>query len=179
MRQKSTSKGTYRALEGRQGGQIHEGPQFNNTGRLIQQQNGNVSPVEDGVPKLNNWLEQWQSSKLGTGGRVQSFLRAFPLSTDVPVLLLNQPTYFNTHFAVILTILFALCCCFKAKSLACWNFIFTRPHLLLCSRIVKKNSPQLTLSQQFATNFYLTTRELKLQYVPSLLGMRQSALCES
>ena len=33
MRQKITSKGTYKALEGRQGGQIHEGPQFNN--RLI------------------------------------------------------------------------------------------------------------------------------------------------
>ena len=28
---------------------------------------------------------------MGTGSRVQSFPRAFPSSTDVPVLLLNQP----------------------------------------------------------------------------------------
>ena len=41
--------------------------------------------------KPNNWLDQWQSGKLGTGSHVQSFLRAFPSSTDVPVRLLNQP----------------------------------------------------------------------------------------
>ena len=47
--------------------------------------------VDDGSCKSNNWLDQWQSWKLSTGSRVQSFLRAFPSSTDVPVLLLNQP----------------------------------------------------------------------------------------
>ena len=47
--------------------------------------------VDDGERKLNNWLDQWQSGKLGTGSRVQSFPRAFPSSTDVPVMLLNQP----------------------------------------------------------------------------------------
>ena len=57
--------------------------------RLIQQQNG--TSVDDGARKLNNWLDQWQSGKLGTESRVQSFPRAFPSSTDVPVLLLNQP----------------------------------------------------------------------------------------
>ena len=41
--------------------------------------------------KLNNWLNQWQSGKLGSGSRVWSFPCAFPSSTDVPVLLLNQP----------------------------------------------------------------------------------------
>ena len=34
---------------------------------------------------------EWQSGKLGTGSRVQSFPRAFPSSTDVTVVLLNQP----------------------------------------------------------------------------------------
>ena len=47
--------------------------------------------VDDGARKSNNWLDQWESSKLSTGSRVQSFPRAFPSSTDVPVLLLNQP----------------------------------------------------------------------------------------
>ena len=47
--------------------------------------------IEDDGRKSNNWLDQWQSSKLGTGSRVQSFPRALPSSTDVPVLLLNQP----------------------------------------------------------------------------------------
>ena len=46
--------------------------------------------VDDGERKLNNWLDQWHSGKLGTGSRVQSFPRAFPSSTDVPVMLLNQ-----------------------------------------------------------------------------------------
>ena len=41
--------------------------------------------------KSNNSLDQWQSGKLGTGSRVQSFPRAFPSSNDVPILLLNQP----------------------------------------------------------------------------------------
>ena len=36
-------------------------------------------------------LDQWQSGKLGTGSCIQSVPRAFPSSTDVPVLLLNQP----------------------------------------------------------------------------------------
>ena len=47
--------------------------------------------VDEGARKSNNWLDQWQSGKLGTGSRVWSFPRAFPSSTDVPVLLLNQP----------------------------------------------------------------------------------------
>ena len=48
--------------------------------------------VDDGAHKSNNWLDQWQNGKLNTWSHVQSFLRAFPLSTDVPVLLLNQPS---------------------------------------------------------------------------------------
>ena len=47
--------------------------------------------VDDDARKSNNWLDQSQSSKLNTGSRVQSFPRAFPSSTDIPVLLLNQP----------------------------------------------------------------------------------------
>ena len=47
--------------------------------------------VDDGGRRSNNWLDQWQSDKLGTRSRVQFFPRAFPSSTDVPVLLLNQP----------------------------------------------------------------------------------------
>ena len=47
--------------------------------------------VDDGERKLSNWLDQWQKSKLGTGSRVYSFPRDFPSSTDVHVLLLNQP----------------------------------------------------------------------------------------
>ena len=39
----------------------------------------------------NNWLDQCQSGKLVIGSRVQSFLCAFLSSTEVPVLLLNQP----------------------------------------------------------------------------------------
>ena len=53
--------------------------------------NRTETSVDDGACKLNNWLDQWQSGKLGTGSRVQSFPRAFPSSSDVPVLLLNQP----------------------------------------------------------------------------------------
>ena len=41
--------------------------------------------------KSNNWLDQWQSSKLGTRSQVWSFARPFLLSKEVPVLLLNQP----------------------------------------------------------------------------------------
>ena len=39
-------------------------------------------------------IDQCQSGKLGTGSRVKSFLRAFPSSNDVPVLLLKQPNMF-------------------------------------------------------------------------------------
>ena len=49
--------------------------------------------VDDGARKSNNWIDQWSSDKLGTGSRVQSFPRAFPSSSDVPILLLNQPVY--------------------------------------------------------------------------------------
>ena len=51
--------------------------------------------VYDGARKLNNWFDQWQSDKLGTGSRVKSFPRAFSSSNDVPVLLLNQPSVRN------------------------------------------------------------------------------------
>ena len=47
--------------------------------------------VDDGMHKLNNWLDQWQSGKLGSGSHVWSFPCAFPSSTDIPVLMLNQP----------------------------------------------------------------------------------------
>ena len=46
--------------------------------------------VDVGARKSNNWLDEWQSGKLGTKSRVWSFPRAFPSSNDVPVLLLNQ-----------------------------------------------------------------------------------------
>ena len=52
--------------------------------------------VDNGARKSNNWLDQWQSGKLGTGSRVSSFPRAFPSPTDVPVLVLNQPIVFVT-----------------------------------------------------------------------------------
>ena len=58
---------------------------------------------DNGARKSNNWLDQWQSGKLGTRSRVSSFLHAFTSSTDVPVLLLNhQPndtstTYFSSN----------------------------------------------------------------------------------
>ena len=45
--------------------------------------------VDDGAHKSNNWLDQWQSGKLGTGNRIHSFPST--CSTNVPVLLLNQP----------------------------------------------------------------------------------------
>ena len=48
--------------------------------------------VDDGVHKSNNWLDQWQSGKLGSGSSIHSFPRAFSLSTNIPFLLLNQPT---------------------------------------------------------------------------------------
>ena len=47
--------------------------------------------VDDGKHKLNNWLDQWQSDKLGTGSRVYPFPHTFLSSTDFPVLLRNQP----------------------------------------------------------------------------------------
>ena len=49
--------------------------------------------ADDGARKSNSWLDQWQSDKLGTGSRVESFSRAFQSPNDVPVLLLNhQPS---------------------------------------------------------------------------------------
>ena len=42
--------------------------------RLISQENRNVSWWWCAQILLNNWLDQWQSCKLGTGSRVQSFL---------------------------------------------------------------------------------------------------------
>ena len=42
-------------------------------------------------PNHRHWLDQRQRSKLSTGSSVNSFPRTFPSSTDVPVLLLNQP----------------------------------------------------------------------------------------
>ena len=50
-----------------------------------------ATSVDDCARKSNNWLDQWQSCKLRTGSRIQSFPRAFPSSNDFPVLLLNQP----------------------------------------------------------------------------------------
>ena len=47
--------------------------------------------VDDGARKSDTWLDQWPSGKLGSKSCVQSFLRAFPSPTDVPVLLRNQP----------------------------------------------------------------------------------------
>ena len=47
--------------------------------------------ADDGARRSNNWPDQWQSGILGTESRVKSFPRAFPSSTDFPVLLLNQP----------------------------------------------------------------------------------------
>ena len=58
--------------------------------RLIEQNRMGMS-VDDSMQKSNNWLDQWQRGKLGTGSRVQSFPCAFPSSTDIPVLLLYQP----------------------------------------------------------------------------------------
>ena len=70
--------------------------------------------VDDGERKLNNWLDQWQSDKLGTGSRVYSFLRTFPSSTDIPVLLLNQPIDAKTWTS-------APCWC-SAPSSTFWQF---------------------------------------------------------
>ena len=47
--------------------------------------------VDDGTCKLKNWLDQLQGNKLGSGSHIQSFPCAFSWSTDVPILLLNQP----------------------------------------------------------------------------------------
>ena len=41
--------------------------------------------VDHGARKSNNWLDQWQGGKIGTGSP-----RAFPWPNDVPVLLLTQ-----------------------------------------------------------------------------------------
>ena len=45
----------------------------------------------NGARKSSDWLDKWKSSKLGTGSRIQSFLRAFPSPTEVSVLLVSQP----------------------------------------------------------------------------------------
>ena len=63
--------------------------------------NGTGTSVDDGARKSNNWLDQWQSDKLGTGSRVSSFLRAFPSLNNVRVLLLNQP---NDHLSAKATV---------------------------------------------------------------------------
>lgn len=44
-----------------------------------------------GALKLKNWPDQWKSGKLGTKSHVQSFPHASLLSTDISILLLNQP----------------------------------------------------------------------------------------
>ena len=69
-------------------GHVHTNPDSNRTG----------TSVDDDARKSNNWLDQSQSSKLSTGSRVQSFPCAFSSSTDVPVLLLNQPNVSVTGF---------------------------------------------------------------------------------
>ena len=71
--------------------------------------------VDNGARKSNSWLDQWQSGKLSTGSRVQSFPRAFPSSTDVLVLLLNQSIkrrrrrlrkrHLKSEFALVQTLL--------------------------------------------------------------------------
>ena len=48
--------------------------------------------VDHGALKLKSWPDQWQSDKLGTKSHVQFFPHASPLSTDIPILLLNQPS---------------------------------------------------------------------------------------
>ena len=47
--------------------------------------------VDDCARKSNNWLDQRQRGKFGTGSPVKSFPRDFPSSIDFPVLSLNQP----------------------------------------------------------------------------------------
>ena len=47
--------------------------------------------VDDGTCKSKNWLDQLQGNKLGSGSHVQTFPCAFSWSTDIPILLLNQP----------------------------------------------------------------------------------------
>ena len=50
--------------------------------------------VDHGALKLKSWPDQWQSDKLGTKSHVSKifFPHAYPLSTDIPILLLNQPS---------------------------------------------------------------------------------------
>ena len=60
---------------------------------LVWFSNRTGTSVDNGARKSNNWLDQWQSGKLGTGSRVYSFPLPFPLPTDVPVMWLNQPNY--------------------------------------------------------------------------------------
>ena len=77
--------------------------------------------IDNCARKLNNWLDQWQSSKLDTRSSVLSFLRAFPSSTDVPILLLNQPitvkgsnsSLYFTSGVVLITFWFSLIWCDK------------------------------------------------------------------
>ena len=58
---------------------------------IVHFNNSTGTSVDDDARQSNRWLDQRQSGKLGTGSGVQSFPRAFLSSTDVPVLLLNQP----------------------------------------------------------------------------------------
>ena len=57
--------------------------------------------------RSNNWLDQWQSGKLSTGSRVQSFLRAF-LSLGVPDSVKKLKTIFLYFRSFVLSVLFAL-----------------------------------------------------------------------
>lgn len=49
-----------------------------------------IGGSDDCARKSNTQLDQWPSDKLCTGSRVQSSPCAFPLSTDVSVLLLDH-----------------------------------------------------------------------------------------
>ena len=82
--------------------------------------------VDNGACKSNNWLDQWQSGKLGNGSRVESFPRAFLSPTDVPVLLLNQPIVSwhkkDCHASPHKTLLVKQCN--AANSTVYWHVIF-------------------------------------------------------
>ena len=86
----------------------------NRTGTSIMR--AQLSIIDNCARKLNNWLDQWQSSKLDTKSSVLSVLRAFPSSTDVPILLLNQPiavkgsnsSLYFTSGVVLITFWFSL-----------------------------------------------------------------------
>ena len=101
----------------------------------------------------NYWLDQWQSGKLGTGSCVYSFPRAFPSSTDVPVLLLNQPNISwrlqirnettcpkmkTNHCQILQNVLFRLTCFaqlnvfpYYHRLLHLWRLLFNQNSALL------------------------------------------------